>query len=112
MSRNNRNDQWNEIRRLYGGDMIVSTAHLALLYLADKPERAIAWIYYGAAVAELSRYSEAVYALRRAARLCLPGHTALALVYYQFGQMYERKGALRVAKTWYRRAIKSSPSDA
>jgi len=36
----------------------------------------------------------------------------LHLVYYNFGQLHERKGAFRQAERWYRRAMANHPSDA
>ena len=112
MSRDKSKAQWREITRLYGRDMVASSARLAQLHVADHPKRAIAWLYYGASLGQMSRYPEAISALRRAIRLFPAAHRALALVYYHFGQLYERKGTLRLAETWYRRAITSCPSDA
>ena len=101
---------WREIMRLYERDMVASTAILARRFVADHPKDAIAWLIYGVSLAQMSRYTEASSALRRAARLVPP--TKLPLVYYHFGQLNERKGAVRLVEPWYRRAIRSCPSDA
>lgn len=110
MSRDQSAAQWQEIQRLYGRDMVASTAHLAQRYVADNPKCAIAWLYLGASLGQIARYSEALGALRRAARLFPPGKRCL--VYFHFAQLYERKGMLRFAERWYLRAIADCPSDA
>jgi tetratricopeptide (TPR) repeat protein len=107
---NNNKAEWREIMRLYGRGMTASTALLAQRYVAHHPKRAIAWLYHGASLGQMSRYPEAISALRRAARLFPPAQRAL--VYFHFGQLYERKGVVRLAEPWYRRAIASCPSDA
>jgi len=45
--------------RLYGQDMASSVASLAGRYVADHPKDAFAWLYYGASLAQTSRYTEA-----------------------------------------------------
>lgn len=110
MERDKNKAQWREIMRLFGRDMFASTALLAQRYVAEHPKVAIAWLYYGASLAQMSRYTEAIPALRRAVRLFPPAQRHL--VYYNFGQLHERKGAIRLVEPWYRRAIKSRPSDA
>ena len=112
MSRDKNKDkaQWREIVRLYGRGMTASTVLLAQRHVAHHPKHAVAWLYHGASLAQMSRYPEAISALRRAARLFPPPQRSL--VYFHFGQLYERKGVVGLAEPWYRRAIASCPSDA
>lgn len=110
MERDENKTQWRGIVRLYGRDMAASTALLAKRYVLNHPKHAIAWLFYGASLGQMSRYPEAISALRRAARLF--SLAKRPLVYYHFGQIHERKGAVRLVEPWYRRAIKSCPSDA
>jgi tetratricopeptide (TPR) repeat protein len=110
MSRDKGKAQWGEIKRLYRRGMIASTARLAQHYVAENPKRGIAWLYYAASLAQMSRYSEAMSALGRAARF---GPRALRpLVYFHSGQLFERRGTPRLADKYYRRAIATCPSDA
>lgn len=89
MSRDERKAQWREIMRLYGIGMVASTALLAERHVAAHPKAAIAWLFYGASLAQMSRYPEAISALHRAARLFPPAERPL--VYFHFGQLHERK---------------------
>ena len=112
MSRDKNKDkaQWREIVRLYGRGMTASTVLLAQSHVAHHPKHAVAWLYHGASLAQMSRYPEAISALRRTDRLFPAAQRSL--VYFHFGQLYERKGVVRLAEPWYRRAIASCPSDA
>src|SRR4051812_28397433 len=101
---------WRKMVRLYRRDMAAAVASLARRYVADHPKDAFAWLYYGAALGQTSRYAEAMRAMERAKAL-FPS-AKLHLVYYNFGQLHERKGAFRQAEGWYRRAIGNHPSDA
>jgi tetratricopeptide (TPR) repeat protein len=110
MARDKSKASWREITRLYDRDMVASTALLARRYLADHPKDGPAWLYYGASLGQLSRYTQAIAALRLAARF-VPLSKRF-LVYYHFGQLHERKGAVRFVAPWYRRAVLNCPSDA
>lgn len=101
---------WRKMIRLYRRHTAGSVASLAGQYVADHPKDGFAWLYYGAALGQMSRYSEAMRAMGRAKAL-FPA-AKLHLVYYNFGQLHERKGAFRQAERWYRRAIDNHPSDA
>jgi tetratricopeptide (TPR) repeat protein len=105
-----KNPTWRKMVRLYEQDMVASAALLARGYVVEHPEDAYVWIYYGASLAQMSRFTEAIPALRRAMRLLPPAK--LHFVYYHLGQLRERQGALCPAERWYRRAIENCSSDA
>jgi len=104
-----REKQWRAIKRFDQQDMLCCTRTLTERYLAEFPDHGAAWFRYGISLYALARYSEALPALRRAARLCPPNK--LHLVQYHFGHLYQQKGSYRRAETWFRRAIASCPSD-
>ena len=102
--------QFRKIQRFDARDMVGCTVELARRYLADNPTHGVVWVYYADSLRAMSRYTEALVALRRGLRLC--PRKKLYLVYYRFGDFYEKQGALRVAERWYRKAVDSNPSDA
>ena len=104
-----REKQWRAIKRFDQQDMLCCTRTLAKRYLAEFPDHGAAWFRYGISLYALARYSEALTALRRAARLCPPSKRHL--VQYHFGHLYQQKGSYRRAEAWFRRAITSCPSD-
>lgn len=110
MNWNQRKALSRKIRKFYGRDMLAATVLLAERYLASFPDDAFIWLYYGASLGQMSRFKEGVEALRRAARLFRKD--SIQWAYSHLGQLYERKGNLRTAERWYRRAIEVKPSDA
>jgi len=110
MPHDERKKQWRAIRRFDLQDMPSCERTLAKRYVANFPERGAGWLCYGVSLCEVSRYTEALAALRRAARLCPPNK--LHLVQSHFGHLYQRKGNYRCAENWFRKAIASCPQDA
>lgn len=104
-----REKQWRAIKRFDQQDLVCSTQTLAKRYLAEFPDHGAAWCRYGISLYAVARYSEALAALRRAARLCPP--TKVHLVQNHFGHLYQQKGSFRRAEAWFRKAISSCPSD-
>ena len=101
---------WRAVKRFDRQDMVCCTQTLAKRYLANCPDRGPAWLCYGIALYAVARYTEALIALRRAARLCPP--TKLHIVQNHFGHLYQQRGSFRRAEAWFRSAITSCPSDA
>ena len=110
MPTDERKKQWRAIKKFDQQDMVCCTLALAKRYLADFPDRGAAWLCFGVSLYAVARYTEALTALRRAARLCPPKY--IHLVQYHFGHLYKQKGNYRRAETWFRKAIASCPSDA
>jgi len=103
-----REKQWRAIKRFDQQNMRCCTQALAKQYHAKFPDHGAAWFRYGISLYAVARYSEALAALRRAARLCPPNK--LHLVQYHFGHLYQQRGSYRRAEPWFRRAIASCPS--
>ena len=110
MPRNETKAQLREIERSHARDTFAGTVELARTYLASHPKSWDVLYYYGCSLYELARYTEALAALRRAARLCPP--TVLHIVHSHFGHLHKRRGAFRIAERWYRRAVERCPGDA
>ena len=102
--------QLSEIKRLRARGMVGCTLELVRRYLAAHPKHGVVWLYYADALFDLARYKESLAALRRATALCPPDK--LQLIYFRFGDVHRKRGALRLAERWYRRAVDSSPEDA
>lgn len=102
MPRDESKAQFRAIQRFDARDMVASVVLLAERYLAAHPEHGVAWLYYADSLRSMTRYSEALAALRRAARLCPPAR--LYLVYRRFGHLHQQRGAFRLAERWFRRA--------
>jgi len=110
MPSNEREKRWRAVKKFDRQDMVCCTQTLARRYLADFPDHGPAWLWYGASLYAVARYTEALTALRRAARLCPPAK--LHFVQWHFGHLYQQRGHFRRAEAWFRRAITSCPSDA
>ena len=109
MPRDRAKAQVREIQRFHDRDMVASTLELSRRYLAAHPKSWFILYYYACSLHEMARYSESLAALRRAARLCPPRQ--LCFIYSRFGRIHHKRGALRLAERWYRRAIAHSPSE-
>jgi tetratricopeptide (TPR) repeat protein len=93
--------------------MVAWTVELTKRYLVANRHKDFPWpfwLYYADSLCAMARYTEALSALRRAARLCPPKR--LNLVYRRFGHLHRCRGAFRLAERWYRRAIEVHPSGA
>jgi len=110
MPRDEAKAQLREIRRFWRAKHVGCTAELARRYLAAHPKDGFVWYYYADALCDMARHTEALTALRRAARLWPP--KKLHLLYHRFGDIHKQRGAFRLAERWYRRAIEVSPSNA
>ncbi len=108
MQRNGTEAEFRAIKRLDARDMVASTVLLAERYLAAHPEHGVVRLWQVDSLCAMARYSEALSALRRAARLCPAAK--LYLVYRRFGHVHQQRGAFRVAERWFRRAIAVRPS--
>ena len=110
MPRDETTAQFRAIQRLDARDMVASVVLLAGRYLADHPDHGVIWLYYADSLCAMARYSEALVALRRAAKRC--PSAKLSLVYRRFGHLHQQRGAYRLAERWFRRATALRPSDA
>ena len=79
-------------------------------HLLNFPKHGLAWLSYGMAQVELARYAEAEKAIKTAMTLCPP--RALPSVCAQMGHLFQAKGELKQAASWYRKALSRNPTDA
>jgi tetratricopeptide (TPR) repeat protein len=86
------------------------TVELAKLYLAEFPNDAWALMYYGMALQDLARYSEARSSFERAFALLGPEESER--LYRQFGLLAQDESKFSEAEEWFRRAIDARPNDA
>jgi len=82
-------------------------SHLAVAlgqrYCSRHPDHAPAWLFFGRALAETARYSEAREALRRALALAPPDRRATVIA--QLGHAEALAGDFAAAEKWYREAF-------
>jgi tetratricopeptide (TPR) repeat protein len=99
-----------EIEKADKAGHTVYVMELSKNFVADFPDSILGWYYFGTSLYAVARYKEGLVALQRLRRLLAPSKQQL--VQSEFGHLYRKKGELRRAASWYRKAISSDPIDA
>lgn len=103
-------ESFNQIHLADHRGQIAVVVELCKKHLRKFSKHGPAWLHYGIAQIELARYGEAEKAIRRAITLC--PEKALPIAYGQMGHLFEAKGDLKQAASWYRKALYRNPKDA
>jgi tetratricopeptide (TPR) repeat protein len=91
-------------------NQIAVMVELCRKHLRKYPKDGFAWLYYGMSQTSLARYASAEKAIRRGMRLYPPSASPNAFT--QMGHLFRKKGDLRKAAFWHRKALARRPNDA
>ncbi|MFK7743294.1 MAG: tetratricopeptide repeat protein [Planctomycetota bacterium] len=99
---------WQRILAAWSGSEPATLFELAAAYTRDHPHRFAGWIALADVQRDLARYTEAAAALRCAEPLASPAQRRD--IWIQRGHLHKKKGNLKLAVTWYRRAAEDKPT--
>lgn len=90
--------------------LYATTVALSEAFLVDHPESQRAWLDYGHALGQLSRYDAAEHAFQKALEVAV--ESPKDVVYGELGNLFRAKGDFESAIRWYQKQIESDPNDA
>jgi tetratricopeptide (TPR) repeat protein len=100
--------RWQEINRAQ--NLAATQIELLKRFVRDYPRHGGGWHSLGRRLTDVSRFTEAEHALRKALRLC-PREKRL-FVYRSIGTLFGHRGDDAAAERWFRKAIAHSSDDA
>ncbi len=106
----NLQSQVRELIRLDERRWVASTVTAARGLLLERPRSVGTWVRLGDALRAMSRFPEALQALRKALRLAPPD--AQPWVCLHIGKVHDDRSSHRLAQRWYARAASLSPKEA